>query len=193
MADINKFIPFILKWAAGVTPKPGEKVEALFERAKKTGWSDHPLDTGGATQCDVTLATYTAYCKRKKKATPTKETLHNIPFAEWREILKESYWNVWKADQIRNQSLAEILVDWVWASGSKTIKNAQKVLGVTADGIVGVKTLAALNNCSDPHGLFVKLRTARITFVNDIVKARPSQNIWLKGWLNRINSIQFTA
>lgn len=190
MADINKFIPFILRWAAGVTPRQGESVEQLFERAKKSGWSDHPLDRGGATQCDVTLATYTDYCKHKGKPVPTKTALRQIPFSEWREILKTSFWDKWKADRIQNQSIAEILVDWVWASGTKSIKTAQKVIGVAADGIVGERTLAGVNG-ADQKALFNKLHAARVKYVNDIVMRNPSQKIWLKGWLNRINSIVF--
>lgn len=189
MADVNKFIPFILRWAAGVNMKSGESVESLFERAKRTGWSDHPLDRGGATQCDVTLATYTNYCKRKGKPTPTKTKLRNVPFSEWREILKECYWDIWKADQIRAQSIAEILVDWVWGSGAKSISSAQRVIGTESDGKVGVRTLNAINS-ADPQKLFEQLQNARTEYVNAIVRRNPSQKIWLKGWVNRINSIQ---
>jgi hypothetical protein len=34
--------------------------------------------------------------------------------------LKSLYWDKWKADQIKSQSVANILVDWVWASGIQT-------------------------------------------------------------------------
>jgi hypothetical protein len=27
------------------------------------------------------------------------------------------YWDKWKADKIENQSIANLLVDWVWTSG----------------------------------------------------------------------------
>lgn len=189
MADVNKFIPFILRWAAGVNLKSGESVESLFERAKRTGWSDHPLDRGGATQCDVTLSTYINYCKRKGKPKPTKEKLRNVLFSEWREILKEYYWDIWKGDQIWDQSIAEILVDWVWGSGAKSIPSAQRVIGTEPDGKVGERTLHAINT-ADSQKLFKRLLDARIEYVNAIVKRNPSQKIWLKGWVNRINSIQ---
>ena len=82
-----------------------------------------------------------------------------------------------------------MIVDWVWASGQGIgIKRVQKLLGVTADGIVGPKTLAAVNN-ADPKELFTKVYNARAAHFNAIVKANPSQKKWLKGWMNRINYI----
>lgn len=62
------------------------------------------------------------------------------------------------------------------------------MLGVTADGIVGPKTLAAINS-QDPKELFTKVYNARAAHFNAIVKNNPSQKKWLKGWMNRINYI----
>jgi len=82
-----------------------------------------------------------------------------------------------------------MIVDWVWASGQGIgIKRVQKILGVTADGIVGPKTLAAVNN-ADPKDLFTKVYNARAAHFQAIVKSNPSQKKWLKGWMNRINYI----
>lgn len=80
---------------------------------------------------------------------------------EWTDILRTYYWNRWKADQIENQSIANILVDWVWASGVHGIKKPQSLLGVTADGIVGKATLAAINGYPSQHELFDKIKQAR--------------------------------
>lgn len=192
MADMKPFEPFILKWAAGVTQKSGESVEALFERARRTGWSDDPLDAGGATQCDVTIAAYRDYCRRKGLPAPTKATLRDIPYAHWHDILKSMYWDRWKADRIVSQSVAEILVDWVWASGKYGITRPQRILGVTADGIVGDRTVAAVNARTAAQ-FFNNIKADRIRYCNEIVTRKPSQSKWLKGWLNRINDIKFKS
>jgi lysozyme family protein len=82
-----------------------------------------------------------------------------------------------------------MIVDWVWASGQGIgIKRVQKILGVTADGIVGPKTIAAVN-AQNPKELFKKVYDGRAAHFNAIVKANPSQKKWLKGWMNRINYI----
>lgn len=189
MATIDKYIPILFRWEAGINMKANETVEQAFARAKKTGWSDDPLDKGGATMIGVTLGTYRTYCRYKGKKTPGKTELKNIPYKEWRDIVHTLYWSKWKADLIENQHVANMIVDWVWASGQGIgIKRVQKILGVTADGIVGPKTIAAVNS-ANPKELFQKVYDARAAHFNAIVKANPSQKKWLKGWMNRINYI----
>lgn len=165
-----KLAPFILRWEGGFV--------------------NDPADLGGATNRGITIATYATYCKKKGYPVPTIERLKGISEKEWAEILKTMYWDRWKADQIKSQSVANILVDWVWASGTNGLKIPQQLLGVVVDGIVGVKTLAALNS-RNPEELFEEIKKARIKFVDDICKARPANNKFKKGWLNRINDLKF--
>ena len=123
-------------------------------------------------------------------------------------VLKPHYWNRWKADHIHSQKIANILVDWVWGSGKHGIVIPQKMLGVEPDGIVGNKTLSAVN-FADPDQLFEALFDARVKFLNDITNAsiakferkigrkatekellKHTNKRFLKGWLNRLNSIR---
>ena len=114
--------------------------------------------------------------------------LKNISLPEWKEILKNMFWDRWKADKIDNQALANILVDFVWASGVHGIKVPQRVLGVKADGIVGPATLEAVN-AANPADFFARLQKSRIDFVNGIVRRKPSQSRFLRGWVRRISCI----
>ena len=123
-------------------------------------------------------------------------------------VLKPHYWDRWKADQIQSQKVANILVDWVWGSGKHGIVIPQRLLGVKDDGIVGSKTLSAVN-FADPDQLFEAIFQARVDFFNDITqtsiakyekkigrKATESELMkhtnkrFLKGWLNRLNDIK---
>lgn len=189
MAQIDKFIPILYRWEAGVIIKDGESLEHAFERAKKRGFSNDPNDNGGATMVGVTIGTYRAYCRYKGKKIPSVYNLKNISYKEWRDIVHTMFWSKWKADLIENQKTANMVVDWIWASGQGIgVKRVQKILGVTVDGIVGPKTINALNN-SNQEELITKIYNARAQHFNAIVKARPSQKKWLKGWMNRINYI----
>lgn len=100
------------------------------------------------------------------------------------------YWDRWQADRIANQSLANILVDWVWASGVWGIKIPQRLLGVAQDGIVGPVTLAHLA-AQDPAEFFALVHAERLKFVDDIVRRKPSQVRFIRGWKNRINEFKF--
>lgn len=171
MADVKKLKPFILKWEGGFV--------------------NDPADLGGATNKGVTIGTYKEYRRKKGLPEPTVEDLKKLSDDEWIDILKTYYWDRWKADQIQNQSIANILVDWVWASGVHGIKKPQVLLGVTADGIVGKATLAAINGYSSQHELFDKIKQARLDFVDSICHSRPANEKFRCGWCNRINDFIF--
>lgn len=79
-AQIEKYLPILFRWEAGIVMKNNETIEEAFNRAKKTGWSDDPQDNGGATMIGVTIGTYKTYCKNIGKKTPTKTDLKNIPY-----------------------------------------------------------------------------------------------------------------
>lgn len=194
MADFRKMIPFVIKWETGVSLKWGESNKALFRRAKasKSGFVDDPDDKGGATVLGVTIGTFSNYMAKKGVRSVTVNDLKNLSYEDWLSILKKMYWDRWHADDIKSQSVAEVLVDWVWASGKWGVIIPQRMLGVTDDGIVGVMTLDALNR-KDPKEFFDALIKERISFVEDIVKRTPSQQKFLNGWKNRINDLKFES
>ena len=82
-----------------------------------------------------------------------------------------------------------MLVDWLWTSGVYGIKYPQRVLGVTADGIVGPKTIAAINNYPNQKELFQKLWNKRKKHFESI--ATGNKKKFLIGWLNRLNDFKF--
>lgn len=169
MARVELLVPHILRWEGG--------------------WVDDPDDLGRATCKGVCYRTYKLYCSRKKKPTPTIEDLKNISDDEFVAILKEMYWDACRADRIESQSVANAIVDWAWNSGTTTAaKEVQKVLGVEADGIIGNITLAAINSWS-PLPLFDQIQQARIAYLQRICNARPANNKFMRGWLNRVNSL----
>lgn len=189
MANVENLVPLIIQFEAGVNPT-GLTGEKLFEKARKTGYANDPDDLGGATMVGVTIATYTEYCRRKGYPRPTVERLRGITYAQWLDILKTMFWDRWKADEIQNQSIAEILVDWVWVSGKYGITIPQKVLGVTVDGRVGPKTIAAVN-AHNPAALFARIKAERAAYINRICASRPSNRKFKNGWLRRLDAIQF--
>lgn len=168
MAKAELLKPFILRWEGGFV--------------------DDPLDRGGATNKGITIGTFRNFYGKEA----TVKQLKNITDEQWLHIFKCGFWDKWKADDINNQSIADIVVDWAWASGTVTsIKQVQKILGVAVDGIVGNDTLTAINT-ADQRTLFDKIHSRRIEFVENIVKRDPSQTRFLKGWKNRINSLTFS-
>ena len=163
MADYTKLIPFIKKWEGG--------------------FGNHPKDKGGATNKGVTLATYRMVYDKNK----TVDDLKNMTDKEWEHIFKVFFWDKWKGDCIKNQSVANILVDWYWMSGNIGVKKVQELFGLKVDGIVGSKTLGKINSV-DGEWLFKRIWELRLNYYNKIVKNNPSQKVFLQGWLNRLYS-----
>lgn len=190
MADVNVLLPFILKWEGGFV--------------------NDPADAGGATNKGVTIGTWrqVGYDKDGDGDIDVQDLklLSNNDVRD--RVLKPHYWNRWKADNIQSQKIANILVDWVWGSGKHGIVIPQRLLGVKDDGIVGEKTLSAVN-FADPDQLFDAIYKARVDFLNEITqssiakyekkigrKATESELMkytnkrFLKGWLNRLADVK---
>lgn len=170
MANIDILFPFVLSFEGG--------------------FANNPSDHGGATNKGVTLTTFKRWRKQQGKPEPTVADLKSITDSEVRQIMKAYYWDTWKADEIKSQSIANLLVDWVWGSGYYGIKYPQQLLGVKDDGIVGPQTLQALN-AQDPEKFFAKLKQRREKHFRNIVANDPSQQKFLAGWLRRLDCIGF--
>lgn len=191
MAVIERYVPIVIYHEAS-TRDESLSNEQLFAKAKAKAFSNDPDDSGGATMCGVTIATYKEYCKKKGKPTPTVAQLRNMTYTEWFDILKTMFWDKWHASLIENQSLAELLVDWYWCSGVYGIRIPQYRLGVEADGIVGEKTLAAIRK-RDQKKLFEEIKLERIAYTERICTSNRRKRKYKKGWLKRINSFTYKA
>lgn len=188
MANVETIIPFIFHFEAGVYGKNGEQLRLplhqQFELARVKGWSDDKDDPGGATMIGVTIATFSSYRKSIGLSIPTKYDLHQISFTEWQAILKTMFWNKVRGDDITSQGIANILADWIWASGPTAIRRTQRLLNIKNDGIVGAQTLKEINS-RDSYALFREIKTARQFHY------RSCKGAWkyLSGWLRRLNAM----
>ena len=172
MAKVDILAPFLLSWEGGYNKVNG--------------------DRGGATNKGVTLATWRkyGYDKNEDHVINERDVMMLTEYDAIYVILKPVYWDKWQADQIKSQAIANLVVDWYWNSGAYGIKLPQKILGVSIDGQVGPKTIAAINNYPDQRNLFEKLWRERKAYFERLAQ-NPTQRKFLAGWLNRLNGIQY--
>ena len=164
---------------------------AKFILSFEGGFVNDPVDRGGATNKGVTIATWRMQGYDKDgDGDIDVDDLKLISDADAIEVMRRCFWKRWRADEIKSQNLANILVDWIWCSGTPSITITQAMLGMKADGIVGKNTLEALNR-QDPQVFFNRLKARRKQFYERIVEKRPSQVRFLKGWLRRLDAIKY--
>lgn len=102
-----------------------------------------------------------------------------------RRFYREEFWMVARLDHVIHQRTAENIFDFGVNAGMPTaVRLAQIVIGAVADGIVGPKTVAALN-IADPERFASMYALAKIARYRDIVTRDRTQIKFLLGWINR--------
>lgn len=156
------------------------------------GYVNHPLDRGGPTKYGVILSVWQEHGHDKDgDGDIDAEDIKKLAEDDARYIAKKIFWDYFLADFILNESVAQFIVDWGYNSGRKTVaKIVQRLVKVEVDGIVGPRTLTAVN-AADQEWLFNQLKIERKVFLNSIIKRRPDQIVFYDGWMNRVNSFLF--
>lgn len=161
-----------------------------FVLDKEGGFVDHPNDKGGATNKGVTQAVYDAW-RRRRSLLP--QSVRLITDDEVAAIYKREYWDRVGGDQLP-APLALAVFDGAVNSGvSRAARWLQRACGTVVDGVVGPGTLAAAKKAVERGGalnLALDIVTMRREFYYDIVDANPSQKVFLRGWINRIDAVE---
>lgn len=146
------------------------------------GYVDHVSDRGGATNMGVTQRVYDQW--RVKRGLLTRPVIE-MTRAEAELIYWEDYWVPARCEEIPAEVRA-IHFDLAVNSGvARAIKTLQACLGVKADGVIGPKTLEALLASSGPLLKAVYVGQ-RLKWYASIVNRDRSQNVFLRGWVNRL-------
>lgn len=176
MAKASILTPFILYWEGG------------------DKYSELSADRGGPTKYGITLATWqkVGYDKNGDKHI-TKEDVKLLTMDDFNMVFRQTFWTKLMADDILDQSVANMVVDFAYNSGvCRVAKRLQTIVGVTADGVVGNKTIAAVNHYKfGAKVLFCALKADRIKYLKGVAAGNASQKRFLAGWLNRVNSIRY--
>lgn len=142
------------------------------------GYVDHPKDPGGATDRGITQKTYDAWNRRLGRP---RKSVRGISKAEAEQIIEFQYMDAVRADALPS-GLDYTMSDYSVNSGpGRAAKDLQRVLGVKADGVIGVHTLAAVA-AHDTQDLIVALCRRRMSFLKSL-KHWPAFG---KGWTRRV-------
>ena len=157
-----------------------------FEKALKRilkhegGFVNDPLDySGGMTNLGVTKRVWEEFVG------------HPVSEADMRALTPEKVGSMYKL-KYWNSSYCEVLpkgLDYVVfdfavnAGTGRSVKTLQQAIGCVADGVIGPKTMAAING-ANAKDIIAKFSDARTDFYQGIVARKPDQVRFIKGWLN---------
>ena len=118
--------------------------------------------------------------------------------AEAEKIEEREYWDLMRLTEVESQNVANKLFDMgvnmgvrqasIYAQRATNLFLSHKALGaeqkLAEDGVIGAKTLAAINRC-DPRELYQTLCELSEAHYRHVAAVNPAQAVNLKGWLKR--------
>lgn len=142
------------------------------------GYVNHPRDPGGETNRGITKRVWDAWLRSQGKA---PRPVRSITKDEAEQILYDQYFKPVMFDRLPS-GLDYAMVDYAVNSGpSRAIKELQRILGVSADGVMGNVTLGAVAT-RDPADLVITLCGRRLSFM----KSLSTWSTFGKGWTRRV-------
>ena len=163
-----------------------ENWDASFEMVLKHegGYVNDPRDPGGRTNLGVTQRAWEAYLNRSV----TETEMRKLTPEAVKPFYKTMYWDKIKGDQLP-AGVDYAAYDLAVNSGvGRAAKYLQEIAGVSADGIIGPKSIEAIKACN-PKELADALCDMRLAFL----KRLPTFDTFGKGWSRRVAEVKARA
>jgi len=174
-----------------------ETVDEMIDRilAREGGYVNHPDDRGGPTKFGITQGTLSRYYGRAA----TVAEVQSLSVEVAREIYERNYYFAPGINTLP-ELIQPFLFDCAVNHGPRrAIRFLQSVCNqarytpaLSEDGAVGPNTRRAAQWAEREMGsvLLKALIEERRNFYRVIVESRPSQSVFLKGWMNRVNEFE---
>ena len=105
--------------------------------------------------------------------------------AEAEKIEEREYWDAMRLAEVESQNVANKLFDMGVNMGVRQAAvDAQRAARVVDDGVIGGKTLAAIN-CADPIAYYHALCDLSAAHYRHVAAVNPAQAVNLAGWMKR--------
>lgn len=184
MADFQNAIGLILRHEGGYSWNKndhGQETAFGISRVYWPKWSGWPtIDT----------------IKANKKPNESLDSLlmdNSTLMSLVKSFYKANFWNPLNLDKIKDQQIANAVVDFgVNAGTGRSARLLQKAVGVLSDGIIGDKTIEAVNSQS-PAVVLGKFNELRKDYYDAIIQHDPTQGQFKASWYSRITPYKSVA
>lgn len=167
-----------------------DNFDASFARIIKSegGYVNDPSDRGGETNLGVTIGAWGAYLNRAIQPGEMKLLTQDTV----RPFYRSMYWDKVKGDDLPVGVDYAVFDFAVNAGPGRAAKFLQQSVGATPDGAIGPGTMALVAKAT-PTDILQKFAQQKEAFYNSLAEKNPTQQKFLKGWLNRVASVQMAA
>ena len=152
------------------------------------GWANHPNDPGGATMKGVTHKTYADYLGRAV----THDELREIPEEHLADIYRKRYWDACRCSNLPDGLDLAVFDTAVNTGPAQAARLLQRIVGVPADGGIGPKTIAAVNDYVTAHGLHALIE-AYTEARQNFYRLLPTYVHFGEGWRKRAEGVAKVA
>ena len=152
------------------------------------GWANHPNDPGGATMKGVTHKTYARYLGRDV----SHDELRAIPDEHLADIYRRHYWDACRCDELPAGLDLAVFDTAVNTGPAQAVRLLQRIIGVSADGAIGPKTIAAINDYVVTHGLHTLIE-AYTEARQGFYRLLPTYVHFGEGWRKRADHLADVA
>lgn len=171
------------------------EVEKIL-KAEGSRFQNDPIDNGNYYQGKLIGSKYgitPAFYYAAFKEVPTADTIRNLTANEAKQAYTINLSNVIRYPEIKNQSVASLMMNYLVNSGIGTISELKRIANVTNGKKIFAETdtpftateISLLNKL--PQSIYFKnLKTNRARMYKDIVARDPVKQKYLKGWLDRL-------
>lgn len=144
------------------------------------GFTNDPADAGGATNWGITIHDYSRWLGYSASVREVREMRLEVA----KQIYEDFYWKPLSLFAVRHNGIATAIFDQAVNRGLGYARTLQRLLRVEADGHVGPKTIDEINK-TNPADIIRAIKTEAEEFYRGLAARKPSQQRFLKGWLNR--------
>ena len=151
------------------------------------GYVNNPADPGGMTNLGVTKRVWEEWTGHEVD----EKQMRNLAKADVVPLYQRKYWNACRCSELPTGIDLCVFDTAVNSGPGRAVKLLQQCLGVPADGAIGPKTIAAVNQfkSSSLHHLIEDYCSARQAFLISL----PTFGTFGKGWLARGNAVREQA
>lgn len=148
------------------------------------GFVDHPKDPGGATNLGCTKSTWESWCGHPVEL----DVIKNLTPQDVAPLYQEKYWDKARCEDLP-AGIDYCVFDTAINSGpGRAVKFLQEAVGVTADGVIGPRTLAAVQLRGQDE-LIDEYCDKRLAFLREL----KTWDTFGRGWARRVEEVRRTA